>query len=246
MLRLSVSKILCFEQCPFRYKLTYIDKIKSKVVPKQLVKGTQIHDVFDKSYDDKKLTIEQLKNNIRKQPIAIKHREHMNNFVKFNKRRMVGDKITLPLFKEVKLYDAKLHFAGIIDRVEINNGKLVVIDYKTGKVGNLKKHHFQLSIYKHLFEKSYNMKVDKWGIYYSKDDIELTEDVDNSIVAESIKKIVTTRLMIEQEQNWRPKPSFLCPWCEFYQNGLCNGNKCKDGNGSKPKNSGEKFWEDGN
>ena len=42
----SLSKIQCFEQCPLKYKFTYIDKIKT-IPNSALSKGSKVHYIFE-------------------------------------------------------------------------------------------------------------------------------------------------------------------------------------------------------
>ena len=48
-MKLSVSSINSFLQCPYRFYLEKIKHIKLIKIPKQLEEGSQIHEIFDKA-----------------------------------------------------------------------------------------------------------------------------------------------------------------------------------------------------
>ncbi len=51
----SHSKVTCFEQCPYKYKLQYIEKAEPEISETiELFMGKRVHETFEKLYKDKK------------------------------------------------------------------------------------------------------------------------------------------------------------------------------------------------
>lgn len=241
-MRLSVSKIGTYEQCPYKYKLHYLDEVKPNIPPPEhLIKGVEIHEVFDEVLASQPKTIDALKENIKRHPKAKKYQEHMQNFIKFNEQmisRTLNDgKLVLPLYQEIELFDHDLNIVGVIDRVDMTGKHIIILDYKTGKESQIRNHHFQLGIYKYLFEKTHNMKITHWGIFYSATGKLEIEPVNNDIVKECVEKVISVRKKIKLETIWPKKPGPLCNFCDFFKSGHCEG--------ISNKQPTEKFWEDG-
>ncbi|MDP2919157.1 MAG: PD-(D/E)XK nuclease family protein, partial [Dehalococcoidia bacterium] len=52
----SHSKLSAYENCPFGYKLAYIDKIKRETEGIEAFLGNQVHNTLQKCYDDLRRT----------------------------------------------------------------------------------------------------------------------------------------------------------------------------------------------
>jgi RecB family exonuclease len=230
-MKLSVSKIEEFDKCKYSYYLTNISQEKKESEdPAQLIKGVEIHQMFDDAYKDiidnkdRQEVLKAIETQIKKDPKYVKYKDHADNFLALNKR--IGG--SLPLYREVKLFDSELNISGVIDRVDYDGNSLVIIDYKTGKESTVKKHHFQLAIYTYLFSKTHNQNPTHWGIYFSDTGNLLIEKVNWDLVRKACSKVSSTRkeiLKTIESNQWDKKPSFLCKWCKHYKgnNGKCDG-----------------------
>ena len=183
----SYSKINTYKSCPQKYKIVYLDKIRKKNESIEAFMGKRVHEVLEWLYSDKnrkkKLILfdtlmnkyKQLWNEKWHQNIFIArckyNRENYNkntlyeigidclsNYYRlFNKSGYFNQNV-----EEVELsFETKIEdyiFKGFIDRVDINDDVIDIIDYKTGKNKRTyyqAKNDFQLAIYglaaKHIF-----------------------------------------------------------------------------------------------
>ena len=233
-MRLSKSKILMFEQCPYRYLRTIIGNWKPPIVPPQLKKGIEVHRHIENVTKDSK-TIKEVHEKIKK--VAMPQDQVMDivNFFNWQKKRK------LPLYVEGRFFEEELNYSGVVDRVEIDeNGKLIMIDYKTGKgqwypSGKLKwpKYRFELAMYTYLFEKNHNQQIDRWGIYFTTKDKYVDEPVSREEIRKAVQRVIDNRKRIYEatkNKNWPKKPTLLCDYCELFQNKECDcgGGKMQD------------------
>lgn len=219
-MRLSISKIQDFEKCPYSFWHSNINRTKIQHTPEQLRIGVEVHEMME---DISKK--ENYKEIAKTHPKYKEHKIHADNFVKFSDELKEQDANTIPLYTEIKLYDKELNIAGVIDRVDFDGESIAVIDYKTGKDNGIKKHRFQLGVYKYLFDKNHNQKVDYWGIYYSKNNKLYLEKADSDVVFEAVERIKKVRKNIQHAintDNFPKTPSWMCNWCTWWQNGKCD------------------------
>jgi len=220
-MKLSKSKIGIWEKCPFLYKLLYIDNsLKESPKSPAMERGIKIHEVFDKlstpECKDEKVFIKTAK----AIPESYEYKDAIINLLKFNR------KWGFPIFREEKLEDKKYGIDGIIDRVSIRDGKIILWDYKSGQSHPINKYRFELALYTYLFEINHNQKVDFWGIYFLDKDVEVIEAVDRKIMQKAIDKVLAIRKEIEECQlsgKFIKKPKDDCIWCSALVAGLCDG-----------------------
>lgn len=156
-MKFSHSRVECFKQCPYKYKLRYIDKIKTldDYDPQDPLKiGTAIHECIQQ--DIKKA----IKNYYMQYPIIndLHVNEALKMFYMGNKARNL-----LPL--ENAKYEVKLEcdkFIGYIDMLVPNgDGTFDIYDFKYSN--NIDKYmdSNQLHLYKYYSEKLLNIKIKK-------------------------------------------------------------------------------------
>ena len=156
-MQFSHSRVECFKQCPYKYKLRYIDKIKTldDYDPQDPLKiGTAIHECIQQ--DIKKA----IKNYYMQYPIIndLHVNEALKMFYMGNKARKL-----LPL--ENAKYEVKLEcdkFIGYIDMLVPNeDGTFDIYDFKYSN--NIDKYMAsnQLHLYKYYSEKLLNIKIKK-------------------------------------------------------------------------------------
>lgn len=189
--------------------------------------GTRMHEFFDDFYTQvqKKgfnTTIEEIKKEI--------YEPDKLNFISLNQGiyKALTDKTKIiPAMREEKIFDKKNNLVGIIDAVFEENGKCVVIDYKTGKYNptHLASYRMELSIYHHLVkQKRPDLQITHWGIYFSKVHKLWKEPVDEKYFGRYIlPKLEKIRASV-RKGNLPPKMGPLCSWCSFR-------NKCAEEGG---------------
>jgi len=229
----SISKIGTYNQCPHKFKLQYIDKIK---VPfetnKALIKGKIIHQILEHNFDydyeaeytdvyteaDHKVSLDIVKRfeesslgKSIKKFIAVGHLEEDFAFT-FNKD-LIG------------YWDKQAHLRGSADGYLVTKDKAVIIDYKTGKDRSqeegygLKQAKMYASYVLIKFPEVQEVKATfvfvehctKCNYTFKRDEL------DNFI--EEFKYNIDK---IESDKNYTKKTSPLCNWCNFYKHGHCD------------------------
>ena len=222
---LSVSSVTAYNNCPYSY---YLDKIKKLPGKKgeALIKGSEIHEIFDKSYiiakqNLKKKEIEETPENVIKElkelepTVKLDHKEQYQNFINLNEKIM-----SIPLYQEQKLYDKELDFVGVLDRVDFQKGKLIIMDYKTGKSKPIEEHRFQLAMYAYLFIQLHNQEPTHWAIYFSKTNELLIEPISKPAIINAVEHVKQTRKRIEEDIKrdcFNRNRNWMCKWCQYYE-----------------------------
>jgi putative RecB family exonuclease len=127
--------------------------------------------------------------------------------------------IGLELKLEVEV--GSLRLRGVIDRLELDAGRLVVTDYKSGKApreryeqGRLGGVHF----YAFLCERLFGRRPDRIQLLYLSEPVAIIAEPSEQSVrgleqrASAIWKAVERAC---ETENFKPRPSGLCEWCSF-------------------------------
>ena len=232
-MQFSHSRVECFKQCPYKYKLRYIDKIKTldDYDPQDPLKiGTAIHECIQQ--DIKKA----IKNYYMQYPIIndLHVNEALKMFYMGNKARKL-----LPL--ENAKYEVKLEcdkFIGYIDMLVPNeDGTFDIYDFKYSN--NIDKYMAsnQLHLYKYYSEKLLNIKIKKlYFVFIEKTMIrqKKTEDLrefrlrlkstlENMNVQikevlynpDKVIEFINDEIDLLECNDYIKNTSKLCDWCEY-------------------------------
>ena len=232
-MQFSHSRVECFKQCPYKYKLRYIDKIKTldDYDPQDPLKiGTAIHECIQQ--DIKKA----IKNYYMQYPIIndLHVNEALKMFYMGNKARNL-----LPL--ENAKYEVKLEcdkFIGYIDMLVPNeDGTFDIYDFKYSN--NIDKYmdSNQLHLYKYYSEKLLNIKIKKlYFVFIEKTMIrqKKTEDLrefrlrlkstlENMNVQikevlydyNKVIEFINDEIDLLECNDYIKNTSKLCDWCEY-------------------------------
>lgn len=232
-MQFSHSRVECFKQCPYKYKLRYIDKIKTldDYDPQDPLKiGTAIHECIQQ--DIKKA----IKNYYMQYPIIndLHVNEALKMFYMGNKARNL-----LPL--ENAKYEVKLEcdkFIGYIDMLVPNeDGTFDIYDFKYSN--NIDKYmdSNQLHLYKYYSEKLLNIKIKKlYFVFIEKTMIrqKKTEDLrefrlrlkstlENMNVqikevlynSNKVIEFINDEIDLIECNDYIKNTSKLCDWCEY-------------------------------
>lgn len=232
-MQFSHSRVECFKQCPYKYKLRYIDKIKTldDYDPQDPLKiGTAIHECIQQ--DIKKA----IKNYYMQYPIIndLHVNEALKMFYMGNKARNL-----LPL--ENAKYEVKLEcdkFIGYIDMLVPNeDGTFDIYDFKYSN--NIDKYmdSNQLHLYKYYSEKLLNVKIKKlYFVFIEKTMIrqKKTEDLrefrlrlkstlENMNVqikevlynSDKVIEFINDEIDLLECDDYIKNTSKLCDWCEY-------------------------------
>ena len=235
MTRYSHSRVECHNNCPYQYKLRYVEHIKTVQAPEAdnaLICGNTIHKGAE---TDLKQAIEFYYSNY---PII--NDNHINEVIKFE---YLIPKIH-EILANVNVYKKEFRintnrFIGIVDLITKNDdGSVDVFDYK---YSNNYEHYAespQLHLYKYFLEQI-GFKVRKLGfIFIPKISIRqkqeenlyqfrkrLQEELRNSEIkimeiqynAEKVAEWMNDIINITEDDEFKKNPTNLCSWCEYQE-----------------------------
>lgn len=228
-MKLSKSKVNTYLKCPLEFKFQYIDEVE---VPqnKYMALGSEIHLIaakFAKKFGDNLKNID-----IDKELLKIVHEEnirynltpHVDNLSSFFEKVFVENDFKL-YSQEEYLLDEENRFSGICDIIlEDENGKLIVIDYKTSNSSSFSKYRRELCYYKLLVENVCRKPVSRVGVFFTKNgrlrllDISDEENkrkyLNYKEINEAIQTLHEVRNNINNEK-FPAKKQFLCKYCTY-------------------------------
>lgn len=233
-MKVSYSKVSTFNQCPYKYKLRYVEKIrtiKSQEANNALYMGTALHEGLE---NDLKACIKSYVSNY-----YILNDKNIDEIEKF--------KFLIPKIKplipkginEIEIVDND--FTGFIDLL-VPTDKEGVYDMYDFKYSNNKANYQlspQLHLYKYFYEKQTKNKIrDMYFLFVPKVQIRqkktedlyqfrkrIDEELENTFenlefmkIKYDSKKVIEFLLDVKKLydcEDFEKKPSYLCNWCEY-------------------------------
>lgn len=111
---------------------------------------------------------------------------------------------------------------GKIDRIDrLPDGRLVVLDYKTGKppykqsAESLAKDDLQLAAYAVLVTKKFRGKVARCEYLFLDHELKLGYEPTDDLLAAKEAEILALCRKVLGDETFEPTPNNLCPWCEY-------------------------------
>jgi len=244
----SYSRLNTFEQCPLKYKFSYLDK-ESKDFDSSIeaIMGSLVHDALEKLYKDLKyqkiLTKDQLINyykhrwttvvgekessvKIVKSEYSFDHYKKMGiKYLKdyYDKYSPFDQDYTLGLEIEVEIdifNNSQYKLKGYVDRLAMKDDVLIIHDYKTSNTLPTEdeiKNDKQLSLYALALKDKYNgtKRVELvWHYLAFNKEIRVVKSESNEALKHFIKSQID-KIEVLQAEEFVPKESILCDWCEF-------------------------------
>jgi hypothetical protein len=230
----SFSKIATFYQCPQKFKLRYKDKIFIKSDNIALEKGSYIHHCIENNIMDNEITpfkfrlsseenIKEYNNIVRtffNSDLYKSYKNLPNKKVEEGFSLSIIDKKIIPgSYKKDSLVRGYIDFMSLAE-----DGKsLLIVDWKTGKFKE-DINQLQVQIYAlwafYTFPEVYTIDTTFCFVEHSKMvNKQFTRDDINDIK----KNVLSHILGIEKAQEFKKNVSALCDYCEFKQNGYCDG-----------------------
>jgi len=223
----SFTQIKDYMDCPLKYKLTHIDKVPRRPKP-YFTFGSVIHETLKRFYEliqknrgadlqgllriYKELWAPSGYRDKREEAIyKTRGERELRAFFSHNK-----DSLKAPLYVEKKFaleIDGR-PFKGFIDRIdELDNGKVEIIDYKTGKK-DTKKSGMQLDLYAIAAGEKLGLDVGLLSFYYITDNTKkpfrrTREDL------ETTKAKVAEVMGDVESGNFSPRVSRNCMYCDY-------------------------------
>jgi putative RecB family exonuclease len=243
MLIYSYSKINTFEQCPLKFKLKYIDKIKIPTKSVETLLGFAVHSVLEYLHNEVKtgripsvdeiITIynDTWQENYDETVVVIVKKnstkeDYFNKGIKFimsyyTKNYPFVDN-TIETEKEIFIeLEEKIKIKGFIDRLVYNKEKdeYEIHDYKTSnsmpyqeQIDNDK----QLALYSIAIKELFGQDKEVYLIWhYLAHNVKIYSKRTNEQLEELKKDILKQIKEIEQTNEFPPKISRLCDWCEY-------------------------------
>lgn len=219
--RLSKSKLLTFIDCPHKYYLSLNYPKEAKVVP-AMVRGSELHDLFDKVYNTsyyKKDIEKDMLMKLLELDKDSKYEKEINKFMEWNKSR----DFLIPESKEEKLYNKDLDTVTIIDRIDFDGENRLLLDYKSGKEKDLDDFVFELMFYVINYEMLKRKKIHYIGIYFIDTGVEKIMPVTEEMKKEAVHKFFEIKENLRDYVNQDVFPTKAIWKCRFCQwNHLCH------------------------
>src|SRR3989338_144661 len=239
----SHSRLSCFEQCPLRFKFSYIDKLETEIEETvEAFLGSRVHEALEKLYKDLKFqklnTLKELldffnsewKKNWNDAIIIVRNEYDQENYKKMGEKFLTDyyerykpfnhtRTIALETEKTVDLNEKyKIHIR--IDRLAISNNNIYEIhDYKTSNSLPTQQeldNDRQLAIYAYGIKKIYpDAKKIRLVWHFLAFDKEMSSERTEEQLESLKKEVIKLIELIEAESKFPPKVSTLCDWCEF-------------------------------
>jgi len=241
----SISKVASFENCPLKYKLKYVDKVKTKydnTVEKFL--GSMVHEALEKLYRnkqyEKEMTLDELLEYYNR-----KWEEEWTDSVVINKKdyteenyRKTGERHLADYYNRHKPFDEgkilgletqyylsldeeeEYKFHVRIDRlVDMGDGLYEVHDYKTGASFNEQEEldkDEQLAMYSLWVRRQFKDCKDVRLVWHMTHFDKERESYRTMEQLEELRKDILRRIkMIEEEEIYPGNVTNLCDWCEY-------------------------------
>lgn len=245
MIVYSHSKLSTFEQCPLKYKLRYIDKIKpeiEKTIEAHL--GTSVHDTLEWTYNsvkenpEKSPTLDEIinhyidiwKKDLTQDILIVKKQltqtDYFNKGIQFladyyQKHYPFKDG-TIECEKEITInLDENTQIRGFIDRLvyDLENNRYEIHDYKTaGTLPSQEKmdQDRQLALYSIAIKEIYGEDKEVLLVWHY---LAYNHKIISKRTQEQLENLKQeTKRLIKDIQNTRvfiPNKSILCEWCEY-------------------------------
>ncbi|MEA2054133.1 MAG: PD-(D/E)XK nuclease family protein [Candidatus Thermoplasmatota archaeon] len=267
----SHSRISTFESCPLKFKYRYVEKIISPRGNIEAFMGGRVHEALEKLYRDKMfrkicelddlITFynQRWEKEIDENIFVVKEEYSPDNYRKmgekyicdyYNTYKPFNDGKTIALEKMVLLPidDTGYTVRGIIDRLSEKDGVYEIHDYKTSlnlpTEEEVKKDR-QLALYalalKNMYDDANDIELIWHYVAFNKElRIKKDDETLQKVKEDTLNKIIGIEKAIE-EDNFYPKESALCPYCEYQH--LCPLFKHKYAIENLPPE--EARWEDG-
>jgi putative RecB family exonuclease len=241
----SHSRLSCYEQCPHKYKLKYLDKVETEVEESiEAYLGSRVHETLEKLYLDlnyqKINSLDELLDFFRSEweknwddsIVIVKEEYGADNYLKmgekfitdyYNKYEPFDQGKTIAIEERVLITlddSGEYKLQGYIDRVmESEAGYYEVHDYKTNSRLPLPEYldnDRQLALYAIGIKDRYpDVKDVKLVWHFLAFDKEVISTRTDQELKDLKKDVISLIDKIESDEKFEANTSLLCDWCEF-------------------------------
>lgn len=230
--RLSFSRVDLYEGCSLAFRYAYVDRLPGQPAP-ALSFGSSVHSALEAFYDRKlpdppteDELLEMLYNAWDSSGFEgvdrdeqVRHYRHAQRVLREFHRR-AAPRYHLPVateaWFEMPVGDHAV-VVGSIDRVDLRDDELHVIDYKTNKRAKARQHvagSLQLAIYALACEHLYGRLPRSVALDFVVPGLEVAVDIDEIDLDEARERIDKVALAV-LEGAYAPTPGWRCDWCDF-------------------------------
>lgn len=237
--RVSYSKVSTYNDCPFKYRLIYLEHLEAKedLSPNNaLFIGTAAHEAVEKRSVE--AGIEKYKSNFSE--ITEEHE------FEIEKLKIMAQK-AIEQIPKCEAYEYKLdvpdEYVGFIDGLKKNeDGTYDILDFKASNNISGYKKSPQVHLYAYYFERLTGNKVKNlYYVFIPKPTIKLNESLDNKaeILEElsnmnihfekvdydpqQVSYFFARKTLMEKAKEFPKRPNRFCRWCQFYKFCSTNG-----------------------
>lgn len=231
-MKLSKSSVNSFLKCRREFQYAYIDKIEQQ--PNEFMQlGTDVHEIAERfvknggiNSEDYRTKLDEIAEEVNSEfDLEI----HLNHLAEFFEEIFHNPEMKYEVFcAEEYLLDEEHNFSGLCDLVvRDENNDVIIIDYKTGRSGSIKKYRLELCYYKMLLESKYpNVNIIAAGIFFTKDGkcrfLKFMDEVDKGAhcTQEDYEAAISLLDFVREEveaKRFQPNRQFICKYCG-YQN----------------------------
>jgi len=231
---LSYSQLNTYKSCPYKFKLRYILKIPTKPsIP--LLYGSIIHNVLHQMYknlrDQKYLLELEIAYNIIDNQWSISPFETLEEAKSYKDKakssiksyyEKIYKKTETPILLEenFKTLSKGIVITGKIDRIDKNGTSYKMIDYKTGRIHDLKevKKNLQLKIYSLASIQKFNIIPTEIGLFFVDNLLDVSFSPDQRYI-DNLQKDINEKIMPVMDSInsglFPAKPGMFCKTCEY-------------------------------
>jgi len=153
---ISKSRLSSFKFCPLQYKKSYIDGIRGPATYATST-GTRFHEFTEKFFDyARDIPIQQWEEAFIHECFCPYEVRNLKYFLEYERMRLAICDLDydqwMPLARELRVINTEFGIRGIIDRLDLVNGKLMLVEYKTSKSINKPSLQREFGFYKLLLK----------------------------------------------------------------------------------------------
>jgi RecB family exonuclease len=232
LFEVNPSKLHCYMDCPRQYKFRYVDRRSERRTFGPTALGRSVHKAMRDFYalEGAERTLDNLLRALRRAWDSTGYRgqrEANDAFTRAEDMLRIYHEHTNTGAVRVVALESKFSYArsrdgilvtGRIDRLDLDGGEYVIVDYKTGRFGaddNSVADSLPLSLYPMAASAVLGRDVSRVAVEHlpSGRRAETRRDADR--LAGDWKSIVDIVDEIRADAEFRPRPSSLCRWCDY-------------------------------
>ena len=232
LFELNPSKLQCYLDCPRQYKFRYVDKRSERRTFGPTALGRSVHKAMRDFYalEPSERTLDNLLRALRRAWDSTGYRaqrEAADAFARAEEMLRIYHERTNTGAIRVVALESKFSYArsrdgilvtGRIDRLDIDGGEYVIVDYKTGRFGSTDEmigDSLPLSLYAMAASAVLSRDVSRIAVEHLPSGRRAETTRDAARLAADWKAIVDIVDEIRKESVFPPRPGSLCRWCDY-------------------------------